>query len=109
MVDSAIRISAWLLLVAIFVVTVGPIGLRPDSHLPLQIERFSAFLIVGTLFGMGYPRKLVLVMAIVVMSAASFELAQLLIPARHGTWAGFVAKATGGGLGALLGTFIQLR
>ena len=106
MIVNVLRVAAWLSLLAICVVTVGPIWMPPVSHLPLQIERFSAFLIVGTLFGIGYPKRLVLIAVIVVVSAASFELAQHLIPARHGTWAGFLAKAAGGGLGVMLGALL---
>jgi hypothetical protein len=106
MIESLLRVSAWLSLLAIFVVTVGPISWRLVSPLPLQIERFAAFLVVGILFGVGYPKRIVLIMAIVLVSAASFELAQHLVPARHGTLAGFVAKATGGGLGVVLGTLL---
>jgi hypothetical protein len=106
MIESLLRVAAWLSLLVIFVVTVGPIGLRPVSPFPLQIERFAAFLVVGTFFGVGYPKRLVLIMAIVIVSAASFELAQHLVPARHGTLAGFTAKAAGGGLGVLLGTLL---
>ena len=67
---------------------------------------FSVFLIVGTLFGIGYPKRVVLIAVIIVLSAASFELAQHFIPARHGTWAGFLAKAAGGGKGVVMGSFL---
>jgi hypothetical protein len=63
-----------------FVMTVGPIGLRPVSPVPAQTERFTAFLIVGGLLGVGYPKKLALMVAVVVVSAGLFELAQHLVP-----------------------------
>jgi hypothetical protein len=95
------RAAAWLSLFVIFVVTVGPIGLRPVSPMPAHMERFAAFLIVGSLFGAAYPKRLLVTMAIVVVSAALFELAQHLVPDRHGIFADFVVKAAGGGLGVL--------
>jgi VanZ family protein len=70
-------------------------------------ERFAAFLVVGILFGTGYPKRLVLMIALVIASAALFELAQHLAPNRHGTLVAFVAKAVGGVLGVLLGALLE--
>jgi hypothetical protein len=95
------RAAAWLSLLVIFVVTVGPIWLRPVSPMPAHMERFAAFLIVGSLFGAAYPKRLLMMMAIVIVSAALFELAQHLVPDRHGMFADFIVKAAGGGLGVL--------
>jgi VanZ family protein len=102
MVMTLVRTAAWLSLLAIFVMTVGPIGLRPISPAPVQIERFTAFLLVGGLFGAGYPKRLVLMVAIVILAAGLLELAQHLVPNRHGLLADFVAKAAGGALGVLV-------
>jgi len=101
-----VRAAAWISLLLILVVTVGPIGLRPVTPVSPQIERFAAFLVVGTLFGVGYPKRFALMVAIVMVSAASFEFAQHLVPDRHGTFIGFAAKAAGGGLGVFLGTLL---
>jgi hypothetical protein len=102
MIMTVVRTAAWLFLLAIFVMTVGPIGLRPVSPVPAQTERFTAFLIVGGLLGVGYPKKPPLMIAVVVVSAGLFELAQHLVPNRHGMFADFVAKAAGGAIGVLV-------
>jgi len=100
-----LRVAAWLSLLVIFVVTLGPIGLRPVSPAPAHVERFVAFLVVGILFGAAYPRSLLMAVAFVVISAAVLELGQHLVPNRHGMLADFIVKAVGGGLGALVGYY----
>jgi hypothetical protein len=47
-----LRVAAWLSLLVIFLVTLGPIGLRPVSPAPAHVERFVAFLVVGILLAL---------------------------------------------------------
>jgi apolipoprotein N-acyltransferase len=98
-----LRISAWTCLFAIAVVTLGPVGLRPESGLPPHIERFVAFAIAGTLFAAAYPRYILFATVIVVGAAVLFELLQLLAPSRHGTLADASVKVTGGFVGLCAG------
>jgi CBS domain containing-hemolysin-like protein len=49
------RWLAWLLVLAIAVVTLVPIELRPVTAAPANGERFAAFMAVGALFCVGYP------------------------------------------------------
>lgn len=98
-----VRIAAWLMLAAIFAVTVVPIGLRPVSGLPVNEERFIAFAVLGSLFGLGYEKSPRLILALIVIAAAGFELAQHLVASRHGQLSDFVFKALGGGLGVAAG------
>jgi len=101
-----IRTAAWFSLLAICVTTVGPVGMRPATPLPAHVERFAAFLVVGALFGAGYPKSLLLMAAVVILSAGVLELAQHLVPNRHGRFADFIAKAAGGGLGVFAARMI---
>lgn len=106
---TVLRALAWLLLIAVMAATVGPIGVRPVSGIPVDLERFLAFFAIGGLFGLAYPRRTLLVILLVVLSAALFEMAQLLVPARHGELADFAIKAAGGALGTLTGAFLSGR
>ena len=51
-----LRIVAWLLLVGLVVVTVGPIAWRPISPLPVQLERATALMVIGFVFALANPR-----------------------------------------------------
>ena len=98
-----LQILAWLLLVALAVVTIGPIGLRPETGLPPQLERTIGLLIVGFAFGLAYPRKIILVALLLIASTALFELLQNFEPHRHGRWIDLAAKLIGAALGLAAG------
>jgi hypothetical protein len=57
MTQRLIRIAAWGLIVAIFIMTDAPIGLRPTLGLAPNAERLLAFVVVGLLFVIAYPRR----------------------------------------------------
>lgn len=103
------RLLAWGLLAALAVVTAAPIGLRPETALPVSAERFGAFALLGFLFACGYPRRRLAVLALTVAAAGLLELAQLIQPTRHGRGADFLVKAAGGGFGwAAAQVFVSL-
>ncbi|WP_245930639.1 VanZ family protein [Methylobacterium radiodurans] len=93
------RVLAWGLLAALAVMTAAPIGLRPETALPVSAERFGAFALLGFLFACGYPRRRLAVLALTVAAAGLLELSQLIQPTRHGREADFLVKAAGGGFG----------
>jgi VanZ family protein len=99
-----LRCLAWLALIAILAVTVGPIQLRPVTGEPVDLERFFAFFIVGALFALAYPKRWLAVLVLVVGSAALFELLQRIAPGRHGEIADFFIKAAGGFIGVFIGS-----
>ena len=98
-----LQILAWLLLVALAIVTVGPIDLRPVTGLPPQLERTIGLMIVGFAFGLAYPRKILLVALLLIASTALFELLQNFEPHRHGRWLDLAAKLIGATIGLALG------
>jgi apolipoprotein N-acyltransferase len=106
MLQVLLRISAWTCLFAIALVTLGPLGLRPESGMPPDVERFVAFAIAGTLFAAAYPRFILFAAVIVLGAAVLFELLQLLAPSRHGTLADAGVKVTGGLVGLCAGWVI---
>ncbi len=58
-------VAAWSVLAIIVFATLCPIQFRPVVA-PSDVERFAAFGLVGLLFGVAYPRKIV-VAALLVM------------------------------------------
>ena len=99
MFQSLLRASAWTCLALIALVTLGPLGLRPESGLSPQIERFTAFALVGALFAAAYPRYVLFAAVIVLGAAVILELLQLLAPSRHGRMFDAGVKLTGGTIG----------
>lgn len=95
--------AAWLALILIAVVTLGPIGLRPVSGTSPQLERAVAFFVVGLLFALAYPRHVWWAAALVICATFGLELLQNFTPDRHGREADALAKFAGAALGLSLG------
>jgi VanZ family protein len=97
-----LRILAWLLLLGLAIVTLGPIQVRPITPFPVTIERSGGLAIIGFVFALAYPRHLVLVGLLLIGASALLEALQVLEPSRHGRVVDFLVKAAGAviGLGA---------
>ncbi|MFY9294945.1 MAG: VanZ family protein [Methylorubrum rhodinum] len=96
------RILGWLLLAALVVATVVPIGLRPVTEAPVSPERFGAFALLEFLFALGYPRRRRRVLAVVILAAAGLEALQMVEVTRHGRMTDFLVKGMGGSLGVAM-------
>lgn len=106
------HVAAWLLLAAVALVTLAPIGWRPNTGISANIERFAAFALIGLAFSLAYPRKLWIVAVLVLGAAVVFEAMQFLAHGRHPGVKDVVAKLAGGGAGILFGwpiTVVQRR
>lgn len=101
------RAAAWGLLLAVLVMTLGPIGLRPVTGHSAGFERFAAFALIGGLFGLAYPRRWLVVLVLVVGSAAALEILQELAPGRHGRLIDFAMKAAGGLCGIVAAALVN--
>jgi|SRR5215217_2111750 len=113
MTTTTIRALAWLIFLFIAMATLSPIGLRPQSSMPADVERAAAFLVCGVLFALAYPRQLWLAVAVVVVGVFGLEWLQTLRPGRHGREADALVKLAGAviglGLGWLLAQLAPLR
>jgi VanZ family protein len=94
------RCLAWLLLAAIAYSTLSPIELRPVTGFSADLERFVAFAAVGAAFCLGYPKRRFAIVLMVVGTVGLLELAQHLVPGRHGHFHDVLVKASGAVLGA---------
>jgi len=93
------QIAAWLLLIAIVVLSVVPPTDRPVTPAPHNIEHLGIFLLTGLAFGLGYEtRHLAQAFGLVIFSAA-IELIQLAIPGRHARFSDFVVDAISASIG----------
>lgn len=98
--SRASRYLGWLILAAITVSTIAPIGYRPVSGMPVSIERFGAFAVLAFLLALGYPRHRWQVLVLTMVAAGGLEAFQLLEPTRHGRVADLMVKVVGCGVGA---------
>jgi VanZ family protein len=98
-----LRIAAWLALAVIIFATLSPIGLRPQTHLPVNMERGAAYFLAGALFGLAYPRHILWAAVLLAIGAVGLELAQMLQPSRHGRGLDALFKLGGAWLGLALG------
>ena len=101
--SNFLRIAAWLLFAAIVMVTLGPIGLRPRTDFPVNLERMLAYLAMGLAFALAYPRHIWWAVTLVVVGAISLELLQELRPDRHGRQMDALVKIAGAIIGLGLG------
>jgi hypothetical protein len=102
-----LQITAWLLLIGLAIVTIGPIQFRPVSPLPTQLERSLALAVIGFVFALAYPRRLLLVIVLVVGATTLFEALQLVEPSRHGRLVDVAVKLIGGGFGVAAGNVLN--
>src|SRR4051795_6653285 len=97
---NAIRLAAWALLLAIAVMTVGPITMRPETVVfPVDFERLAAWTCVAALFSIAYPGRPARTAIALVIAAGLLELAQMTALGRHAQVPDFLFKS----LGVLLG------
>lgn len=95
MVVKIARIAAWLLIVAIVVMTLGPPTVRPVSGFNRSLEHVAAFALLGLAFGLGYSTRRMLLALTGVAVAALMETLQQIVPGRHAYFSDFVINAAG--------------
>jgi VanZ family protein len=106
MFQKFITIAAWVFLAFIAYVTISPIENRPTLPTSTSFEHLAAFVVLGALFCLAYPRQIALVCLIVLGSAVLLEFMQLLTPGRHGRILDAVEKMAGGAAGITAGLAI---
>jgi len=108
-IQTGLRVLAWLLLAGLIFVTLAPINLRPSTPAPTQVERAIALVVVGLAFAIAYPRRLLLVAAIVLGATILLEILQLMSPSRHGRIVDVLVKLSGAVAGLGIGWLVNRR
>jgi VanZ family protein len=106
MIQRISIVAGWLALAFIVFATLSPAGVRPALAGP-HFEHFAAFAVMGFAFGLGYPNRILLVVAFVAGVALGLEGLQLLTPDRHGRAADALVKALGGISGISVGQMVS--
>jgi VanZ family protein len=87
------QIVAWLLLIAISLLSLVPPWLRPVTDAPHNIEHFGIFLLTSFAFGIGYPRRYLFQSIALIGFAGLIEIAQYWAPGRHARLSDFIVDA----------------
>src|ERR1700685_1844661 len=90
---KAARIAAWILALAIVVLSIVPPGLRPETNMPHHLEHFAIFFATGVAFISGYGQRALGVAIALVAFAGLIEIAQLYVPGRHARLSDFIVDA----------------
>lgn len=85
---------------AIVVLTWGPVGLRPQYGYP-QLERFLAYLLLGVVFSVAYPRRPRWVAIGLAAAAVCLEIGQNFFPGRDAHVVDALIKVLGAVAGVL--------
>lgn len=97
---------AWMTFAFIVFSTLSPLSLRPSITSNPNVERLSAFLMLGLSLGLAYPCHLLSLLAFIVILAGGSEALQLLTADRHAYLGDALIKANGGSLGIGLAAII---
>jgi VanZ family protein len=102
-----VRLTSWLLLLAITALTVVPPTLRPLSGLGQNVEHFTIFLLMGAAFALAYRRYLYPVGLALLLFTGALELVQMLVPGRHARLSDFVFDGLGVCIGMVAGACLS--
>ena len=93
------QVAAWLLVLAIVVLSLGPPASRPVTGAGHDFEHLLIFLATGLAFGLGYLRWFWSLSLALLTFAAAIEVAQMLVPGRHARLSDFLVDAAASSLG----------
>lgn len=89
------KVLAWLLAIALLVLTLVPAAERPETGLQHDLEHLLAFSLAGLLVALAYPRHLLLLVAVAIGFTLALELMQIPLPTRHARVEDFAVDAIG--------------
>jgi hypothetical protein len=105
-VAQALKATAWILLLTIFILTDGPLSLRPTFGHP-NAERLLGLAVLGFTFSLAYPHRLLVVLILLAGAICGFEYLQHFVNYRHGTVHDIAIKLAGAFAGVGAGIFVS--
>ncbi|MBL8894021.1 MAG: hypothetical protein JNJ53_05430 [Rhizobiales bacterium] len=96
--------------VLIAILSLVPGYLRPHTGAPGSFEHFAAYLMVAGAFAIGLrsERSVLVMVAMLMLAAGLFEIAQIDIPGRNPGLTGFVSSSLGAWAGLLVASVYQM-
>lgn len=99
---------AWASLFVLIIVTVSPIGLRPETMSTVSVDRAAAFAFAGFLFALAYPGRWLSLLLFMIAAAYGIEALQELSPTRHAELGDATVKACGAAVGVVAGQLVLM-
>ena len=93
------RALAWLLGLAILVLSLVPPSYRPITEASHNVEHLAIFLATGFAFGVAYPDRPFALATGLVIFCGAIELAQRWVPGRHARLSDFIVDAAAACIG----------
>jgi VanZ family protein len=97
--ERIFQVAAWLLALAIVVLSLSPPSVRPITDAAHDVEHLIIFLATGAAFGFGYANRFWLLAITMLTFAAAIEVAQIWVPGRHARMSDFIVDAAASCLG----------
>ena len=107
-VQRFFRVVAWLLVLTIVMLSLGPASTRPVTGAGHDFEHLLIFAATGGAFGLGYPRRIWLLPLALLAFSGAIELAQMIVPGRHARLSDFLTDAAASWVGIGL-SFVLVR
>jgi VanZ family protein len=98
------RFIAWPLAAAVTFASLGPARYRPELRITHDGEHALAFVLIGLVFALAYPRQRPLIAGASVVLIGLLELLQLFVSGRHARLSDFLIDA----LAALIGIAVVI-
>ena len=87
------QVVGWLLTLAIVMLSLGPPSTRPVTGAGHNLEHLFIFVATGAAFGLGYPRRFLLLPVALLAFTGAVEVAQMMVPGRHARLSDFLTDA----------------
>ena len=107
-VQRFFQVVAWLLALAIVMLSLGPASTRPVTGAGHDFEHLLIFAATGGAFGLGYPRRIWLLPLALLAFSGAIELAQMMVPGRHARLSDFLTDAAASCVGLGL-SFVLIK
>ena len=99
---SICKAIAWILAVAIVVLSVVPASERPTIGLSHNMEHLAVYLATGLTFAIGYRDRLVVVAGAFLLFCGLIEVVQFWVPGRHARLSDFIVDVVGADIGVAI-------
>jgi VanZ family protein len=83
LIVKMLKITAWLVVLGLIIVSVVPAAERPETGLQHDLEHFLAFGFAGLIVALAYPHRLLLMATAAVAYTLALEIIQIPLATRH--------------------------
>jgi VanZ family protein len=108
LIVKMLKITAWLVVLGLIIVSVVPAAERPVTGLQHDLEHFLAFGFAGLIVALAYPHRLLLMASAAVAYTLALEIIQIPLATRHARIEDFAVDALSASAAIFLVYFVQV-